>query len=264
MRQFTMLLVGALLHVSAPESQAQDYGSMYSNNDEYKQRKVYVDAPVVGLHSLNSFPVFVEHGEHRAKAPVQGDTPRPVLVHSQVGQCAFTVTTTNYALNTHSLSPSRQFHQTEDSVIPHSLVKTGEDLGAALVNVSTSLDVLIRPDNRANCIKTLGQGRKVYVGSYSMAQAKLSFAKAQKTRGQYAPRVTRTKEVRLYLRYEPKKQQFLLLDEEDFTPLVNSAIFALQPKQSGIYGIQFHPRAKIHFAQPQISQQDNQRKIFAH
>lgn len=243
---------------------SQDYGSMYSNNKNFEEIEKFDDSVATALHSINSFPAYIDHGEHSAQASLKGGIPKTNSVKGNIRGCNFAIYTSKYSISTFSLDASKEFNVEQSTLIPGTLVKTSERNGAALLGVSTDLQLGISTNHLASCKKAIQSSKKIYIGTYSLAFSKLTFGKSSKKKR--AARVRHAPRTKLFLKWEKRTNRIVLLDENNFPPLATSAIFAAIPKKEGLFEINFQPKSSITFTESQISKTEPKDVVhmFAH
>lgn len=240
----------------ASNSNAQDFSSSYSNALEYEQIKDFDPSTMEMVLSINSFPAFLEVGDSDEMVPNSKTVPQPIMASATFQKCQFKIATTDYALSTYKLAKNKEFLPLQDSVIPRTKIIPNSRINAALVSVSTSLKLVIEKENLANCEATFKNLGKTLVGEFAISGSKTHVS--IKETSKKGPIVKQAESTEIYLMWNKSDKKIYLLDDEDFVPMVTSEIFALNPKEEGLYEIHFEPHAKFISTKIQISKNEKE------
>jgi len=229
----------------------QDFSSSYSQNNNYEKLESFSPSSLEMVLTINSFPSYLQIGEDYQELPVSKYIPKSISVDGHLENCQFKISTTKYSLSSYTLTKNKGFFLLEDSIIARTTIAPIDKLGAAILSVSTSLKSSITKDMIAPCENLLKNSDKVFIGNFSISES-VMLTKLDR-RIAKRPLVKHAESVKLFLFWNKIDQQIYLLDDEDFTPMVTSQLFALNPKGDGLHAIRFEPHARFTTGQPQVA-----------
>jgi len=228
---------------------ANDYSSAFATATGAKEGAAPTATPdddMNALRQLSSFPARVRLGEEDAgkgwsDPGERAYQPKPAARHFRAGGCEFTVRTGDFTLRRYEregVVGEESLVVSKDPVARFSTLVAGRQ--PVFLSVNSELYVTV-PDAQRGACKALFAGRRVRLGAADLGHTVLSakdeaggVAAAEPLRD--APALT------VYLTWDSRRDQLVLVDEVGLAPAVESPVFTVNPSVAGDYYLVVEPQ----------------------